>query len=816
MFRKLTLFLLALIPFALQAQLATGSWRIYPAFGIPDRLIDTPEIVYLATSGSLHSYDKVNDETRVYTPGTDLGGNRVKDIYYNFDSRYLLVAYEDANIDILPDNGERINLPDVRDANVNLIKEINDVKFDDGCIYVATSFGLVVYDESRWEVKESGIFEYPVLNIAFTPENLLLVTYPAQWDYRLMTSPKTERHNRADKFTMLNQFPSRPYDLVALESGDVDGTHYAVRASNKKVYHLSIAANNRSASIIDTGIAGASLIFPANDDVYVMDETKIHRITAPWKEVESHTIPTPLAGHAISTNSDLKSLWAADINGLGQYRLEDDGTLTVTRDKYRPADATTFSDISHIIPLPDNRGFMISNHGMNANLAVGNGDFYDLEFSGNRMEDGVITNIEATENITFSFNTSNYVRPTYGDRIFSPTSLLEDPDDSSIHYVGSGNEGLYVIKDGRQIGKFDNSNSPMHPQGTWAIRVTSLQLDPKGNLLVGVYTENAAKSPLIVLPADKRRKDPSTITSDDWVALDMGGHIKLRDNVFHQCKKVPVIFMIDAQYKSGFSALHYGSSLTDTSDDTPLVISTLTDQDGKIFSPDYLLCFAEDSRGRVWIGTTQGIMEISNPTKVFSTDFNINRLKVPRNDGTNLADYLLESETIYAIAVDAADRKWIATAESGVYLVSENGDEILANFNTTNSPLATNCITDVYVDPNSNSVFFSTLNGLYEYSATASPARPDYSDVIAYPNPVTPDYTGLITIRGLMDSSLVKIMDSGMHLVYQTKSEGGLATWDGCTLSGARVKSGVYYVLASVSSETDSQGDVVAKILVVN
>ena len=78
------------------------------------------------------------------------------------------------------------------------------------------------------------------------------------------------------------------------------------------------------------------------------------------------------------------------------------------------------------------------------------------------------------------------------------------------------------------------------------------------------------------------------------------------------------------------------------------------------------------------------------------------------------------------------------------------------------------------------------------------------------------DYTGIITIRGLMDESLVKIMDSGMHLVYQTTSQGGMATWDGCTMNGARVKSGVYYVFASVSSETDSQGDVVAKILVVN
>ena len=91
-----------------------------------------------------------------------------------------------------------------------------------------------------------------------------------------------------------------------------------------------------------------------------------------------------------------------------------------------------------------------------------------------------------------------------------------------------------------------------------------------------------------------------------------------------------------------------------------------------------------------------------------------------------------------------------------------------------------------------------------------------------YPNPVTPDYTGWITIAGLMDNSLVKIVDSSMNLVYQTVSEGGTAMWDGCRQGGSRVRSGVYYVLASSqdgdssSMSTSSAGDVVAKILVVN
>lgn len=815
MLRKLTLLLLALLPAAINGQLATGSWKVYPAFGTPDRLIETPQFVYLATSGSLHSYDKVNDETRFFEPQVDIAAGRIKDIFYNFDRHYLFVAYEDGNIDIIPDEGERINLPDIRNANVDS-KTINDVKFGDGKIYIATSFGFVIYNDNSFEVDESGIFNVNVTNIAITPDNIILVTNPREWTYYVTTSPKNGQHHTIDKFTFLVQIFSAPKGLVPLGNNDPAGdTHFAVYCNNTKLYHLSIAANNRSATLEETPVTNTKSIFTADDGVYAIADGKLLHFTAPWKQTLDITLPEPLLNNAISTTDGPKSLWAADASGLANYRIEENGSLTVMRDRYRPADATTFSDISHIIPLTDNRGFMIANHGMSAHFAVGNGDFLDLVFSGNMIEDGNVTDIDATEDLTFKSSASADGRRTKGDYIFSPTFLLEDPDDHAIHYIGSGIEGIYVVKDGRQIGKFDE-NSLINKNVNWAWRPSTAQFDKHGNLLVGVYTEDKTWPPLIVLPADKRRKDPSTITKEDWIGLDMGGTISQRDIVMHQCGRIPAIFMSDAQAKQGFSALHYGNSITDPSDDTALVVSTLTDQDGKIFSPDYILCFTEDQRGRVWAGTTNGIFEITNPANVFSSDFRINRLKVPRKDGTNLADYLLETEKIYAIAVDAANRKWIATEGSGIYLVSENGDEILENFNTTNSPLPTNCITDIYVDANSNSLFVSTLNGLYEYSSTASPARPDYSDVIAYPNPVTPDYTGLITIRGLMDESLVKIMDAGMHLIYQTRSQGGMATWDGCTMNGARVKSGVYYVFASVSSETESQGDVVAKILVVN
>ena len=103
-------------------------------------------------------------------------------------------------------------------------------------------------------------------------------------------------------------------------------------------------------------------------------------------------------------------------------------------------------------------------------------------------------------------------------------------------------------------------------------------------------------------------------------------------------------------------------------------------------------------------------------------------------------------------------------------------------------------------NPNSNSVYVTTPAGLYEYFSDSSPAEPTYDNVFAYPNPVRPEYGGSVTIKGLMDNSLVKITDASGNVLAQLKSTGGMVTWDCCDQYGNAVKSGVYLVLCSQAS----------------
>ena len=187
---------------------------------------------------------------------------------------------------------------------------------------------------------------------------------------------------------------------------------------------------------------------------------------------------------------------------------------------------------------------------------------------------------------------------------------------------------------------------------------------------------------------------------------------------------------------------------------------------------------------------------------------------MPRNDGTGLADYLLDGSQINCIAVDGANRKWIGTDNSGLFLVSADGSEVLRQFTTDNSYLSTNTIYSVCCNPTNNSVYVVTANDFLEYFSDTTPGSTSYSNVHVYPNPVHPDYMGSVTIVGLMDNSLVKIADSGGHVIKQLKSTGGMATWDCVGDNGERVSTGVYYILAS-EKEGGSTHATVAKFVVV-
>jgi hypothetical protein len=177
---------------------------------------------------------------------------------------------------------------------------------------------------------------------------------------------------------------------------------------------------------------------------------------------------------------------------------------------------------------------------------------------------------------------------------------------------------------------------------------------------------------------------------------------------------------------------------------------------------------------------------------------------VLRNDGTNLGDYLLDNEQINCIAVDGANRKWIGTAASGVFLIDivydeDNGKDIetVAHFTSENSLLPCDNVLSIAIQESTGEVFFGTSEGLVSYMSDAVEPSPDFSNLYVYPNPVYPNYKGHVVVKGLVANTQVRVLDASGNLVKTIDGEGGEVIWDVTNANGQRVASGIYTIICN-------------------
>ena len=383
--------------------------------------------------------------------------------------------------------------------------------------------------------------------------------------------------------------------------------------------------------------------------------------------------------------------------------------------------------------------------------------------------------------------------------------IVQDPQDNTHHFAASAGEGIYEFKDGKFINWYSMHNSPLEsalPNSDSKhnyVRVNGLIYDKDNNLWM--VSCGVAKNPVQVL-----RKDGS------WVSLHYPEAMERSNFGRTIFDKRGWLWATSSRIESGgLFCLNYNVTIADTSDDQHRFITRFTNQDGTLLEQLAVYCIAEDKEGAIWIGTNKGPLILNNPSRYFNDNFYCTQIKVPRNDDSGLADFLLVNEAINAIAIDGANRKWIGTASNGIYLISADGMETIHHFTEENSPLLSNSIVSIAIHPRTGKVFIGTSKGLVSYQSDATEAENSFkeSNVRAYPNPVRPDYSGVITITGMVYDSDVKIVDTAGHLIYQGTSLGGQFTWDGRNKQGRRVATGIYMVLAA---DSEGKEGIVTKI----
>lgn len=214
---------------------------------------------------------------------------------------------------------------------------------------------------------------------------------------------------------------------------------------------------------------------------------------------------------------------------------------------------------------------------------------------------------------------------------------------------------------------------------------------------------------------------------------------------------------------------------------------------------------ANDREGQVWVGTNAGVAYFPNPAQVFSGTVNSAK---PVFEGR----FLLRDETVTAIAVDGGNRKWMGT-QRGLWLFDPFGEKQILNFNIANSPLLSDRIVDIEIQPITGEVFFATDKGIASYRSDATMSKTTFDLVKIFPNPVTAEFTGQVSISGLATDARVKITDIAGKLIWETLANGGTATWHVRDYNGKRAATGMYLVIAI---SQDGSNSVIGKIAVVN
>ena len=389
--------------------------------------------------------------------------------------------------------------------------------------------------------------------------------------------------------------------------------------------------------------------------------------------------------------------------------------------------------------------------------------------------------------------------------------LTVDPDDANHIFSGNRN-GIYEFLNGKFIKYYDKKDSPIEPFDGKSIEyqlVSGITYDKNGDLWI--LNSQAPTASLIKM------------SNGEFTQHNHQELMKLNDDATPNYKNKSNGNLTNMWFDSkgylwfvnnhGWYPAFYRYN---TATDELLTFKDFVNQDGTTFTiggDGGVRCVAEDLNGNIWAATSAGPLLLEK-SQIESSNPVYTQVKIPRNDGTNYADYLLNGTDLSCMAIDGGNRKWFGSNENGVYLISADNMEQISHFTTENSPLLSNTILSIAINPNTGEVFFGTEKGLCSYMSDATKSNENMTkdNVYAYPNPVKPDYTGVITVVGLSYNAEVKITTTNGRLVAEGRSNGGIFTWDGCDQSGKRVASGIYMVNASTE---DGKKGTVCKIAIV-
>ena len=753
------------------SEIPIGSWRTHLSYNQGIFVAIAENKVYCQTTGGLFEFNIYDNSIRKLDKTNGLSDVTVTAIKYIKEKNSLVIGYDNGNIDVIFNN-RVINISDIKQKPIIGDKTINCIEYYDNKVYLGCGFGIVVIDIEKYEIKEtyligSNATNVDVQSIAFTDNYIYAGT--TEGIYFANLNVNLANYQNWSKDYSLPNF-NKNYKFLAFFNNKLFAGYKSTTWGNDKLYVLE----NGSWKEIDTSLKIIKSLNVYNNKLIVCDESIIRVLEKDSDSLQRIWLPWVVPNAAVFDEKG--DLWVADNYGGMVWKPKN-------------------NSIDNIIWIKPNGPYFNSVMNLDCskhNLwATAGGITSTLN---NQWRGAAIYNFKNDEWKTYTSG----VDPKLAN-VYDVCFVKINPFNNNQVYFGSFGSGLIKITNGIVDTVFNQYNSPLETiiENQPYVRITGIDFDTDGNLWI-VLSE--VTNNLVVL-----KKDGSWKTYP--LSIQMGGK-KITGKILCSTKGIKWIILPKG---GGICAFSENGTFDNINDDKFKKISIISNE-GEVISND-IFCMKEDKNGLLWVGTAKGLVYYNNQEDVFnSTNFYAQRIKLP-NEIEGQANYLFESEVITAIAIDGANRKWVGTISGGAFLMSEDCTKEIYHFTVDNSPLLSNTINDIAIDPYTGEVFFATDKGICSFRSTATEGKTYHSKVEIFPNPVKPDYNGVIAIRGLVQNAYVKITDIAGNLVYETRAEGGQAIWNGKTYNGNRAQTGVYLVF---STDEEGRETYVAKLLFVN
>jgi hypothetical protein len=741
-------------------------WKGYFSYNEIKDLAESPTAVFAASENALFSKNLSTEIIKTTNTIDGLSGQTISSLYYSSTFNKTLIGYENGLMIVINQaDGRMLKVVDIINKQLPAnSKKINHFMEYNGIVYVSCDFGIVQFNLSTMLFGDTYFIgpagqEVKVYQITIYNNEIYAVTENYGIRKAVISNPNL------NDFAQWQLFDGGYWNGIVIFNNQL----VAFNKNNRVYKHNGSFFSeilNAGQEGLDIRATANYLIATTSSSVYLLNPQM-----ALVRQINSSQI----------TEINPSFTCATTIGDKVYMGTKEDGLISTT--------ITTSSTFENNTPMGPSRNnvfaIQVTSSLLWAVYGGYSGDYNPYTFNGNYPNSFGISKYTSTGWFHIPYE------KVLGAKAISRITV--NPNNENQVYASSFFSGLLKIENEEPTFLYNQSNSGLEEISFISgyhndVRINGAAFDKSGNLWVN---NSLIQKGLKLLK-----------TNQQWQSYSLEGVL---DNTLNTSMGKLIVDKNDTKWwcTDTNGLISYNESIN------KFKKMTIGSDKGNLPSTD-VRAIVVDNRNQLWIGTTKGLRVLPNVNSFLTEDqMKANPIIILED---NLAQELLYEQFITDIVVDGANDKWIGTADSGLFLISSDGQVTKYHFTKDNSPLPSNTINDIDINSTTGEVFIATDKGLVSFKGTATEAKADLNDVYVYPNPVRPDFEGTVKIAGLLDKANVKITDIEGNLVYETTSEGGTIEWDTTAFGKYKVASGVYMVFISAQDGVETK---VKKVMIV-